>query len=302
MIDPYCFRHEFGEDLLELITAFETPLVEVTPLSGLGYPGYEPHSFRLLFADGRILKGRRFGNASRAAAVEYVSQFLNHEGFPKVLARARSGLLIEWIDGKPVDLTGHEPELLKRCGALQGFMHSISVPRDSPWPPRDTIQTWHSNLRTDLDFLAERRVLDKDESRRAYEIAAEYAPDRYEIGFVHRDFCPENLIVRPSGDLCAIDNETLAIDSYDYDLGRTWYRWPMTPLEQQHYLEGYERYRSPKDFLTHFSFWGIAAVVKAAVFRLEKHPAAAAVPIARLRSLLRDSAAAIAVPAATSNA
>src|SRR5437870_12652961 len=108
MFDLYRFRQEFGEDLLELINGLRTPLVEVMSLWGLGYPGYEPRSFRLVFADGRILKGRRFGNASRAAAVEHVSQFLEHEGFPKVLARAGRGLLIEWIDGEPLNLTEHE--------------------------------------------------------------------------------------------------------------------------------------------------------------------------------------------------
>ena len=288
MLSPSELTQQLGDDLLVLLRTFNAPLTEVAPLSGVGYPGYQPSAFRLRFADGRILKARRFGNTKRAATVEHVSQHLDHQGFPKVLARSGSALLMEWIEGQPLNLAEYGPGLLRACGALQGFMHSVPVPPDSPYRPHDTIQDWHSRLQHGLGELAEAQVLEKHEARRAFDAAMRYAPSSYAVGFVHRDFCAENLVLRRSGQVCAIDNEALAVDPYDYDLGRTWYRWPMNPLEREAYLKGYDGYRSSRDFLVHFPYWGIAALAGAAAFRLHKHVDAASVPIMRLRALLRD--------------
>jgi hypothetical protein len=279
---------QLGDDLLVLLSTLDTPLTEVAPLSGVGYPGYQPSAFRLRFADGRILKARSFGSVKRAATVEHVSRYLDHQGFPKVLARSGSALLMEWIEGQPLNLTECGPGLLRECGALQGFMHSVPVPPDSPYRPSDTIEDWHSRLQQGLAELAEARVFEEDEVRRAFDAAMRYAPSSYAAGFAHRDFCAENLVLRPSGHVCAVDNEALAVDSYDYDLGRTWYRWPMSPIEREAYLKGYEDYRSSRDFLVYFPYWGIAALAGAAVFRLQKQADAASVPIMRLRALLRD--------------
>lgn len=280
--------HQLGDDLLVLVGTISSPLVEATPVSGVGYPGYQPSAFRLRFADGRVLKGRRFGSPSRAATVAYVSQHVDHPGFPQVLARSGRALLMEWVEGQSFNSADCATEELRQCGALHGFMHNVPVPDGSLYQPRDTIQDRHAKLERDLAVLVEARVLDKHETQRTFALAVRSAPSSYAVGFVHRDFCAENLVRRPSGDVCVIDNETLAIDAYDYDLGRTWYRWPMTPWQREAYLDGYQCYRSAKDFLAYFPYWGIAAVVGAAVFRVQKQIDAASLPISKLRVLLRD--------------
>jgi aminoglycoside phosphotransferase (APT) family kinase protein len=222
--------------------------------------------------------------------VEHVSRHLDHQGFPQVLARSGLVLLMEWIEGSPLNLMEYGPVLVRRCGALQGSMHIVPVPPDSPYRPVDTIEDWHGRLHLGLDELAAAQVLEKHEARQAFDAAMAYAPSTYAVGFVHRDFCAENLVLRRSGGICAVDNEALAVDPYDYDLGRTWYRWPMSALQRQAYLQGYESYRSSTAFLRHFPYWGIAALAGAAVFRLEKQRDAASVPIGRLRGLLGDLA------------
>jgi hypothetical protein len=277
---------QVGHDLLVLIAAVKTSLAEVTPLSGAGYPGYEATAFRLRFADGLVLKGRRFRTDVQAATVEHVSRHLDHRGFPRVLARSGSALLTEWIEGRP--LGDADFGLVHQCGVLQGYMHSLPVPADSPYQPRDTIHDWHARLKRRLLELARARVLDESEAGRAFDVALGYAPDAYDFGFVHRDFCAENVVVRPSGEVSVVDNETLAVDAYDYDLGRTWYRWPMSGAQRRAYLDGYQSYRSLKDFLAHFPYWTITAIVEGAVFRLRRQANAAEAPVTRLRRLLRD--------------
>ena len=34
-------------------------------------------------------------------------------------------------------------------------------------------------------------------------------------------------MIRPDGALCLVDNETVDLGPLDYDLARTWYRWPL---------------------------------------------------------------------------
>jgi Phosphotransferase enzyme family len=277
-----------GVDLVSLVGTIDATLIEVMPLSGVGYPGYQPSAFRLRFADGRLLKGRRFGSTSQAATVEYVLQCLGHPGFPRVLARSGSALLTEWIAGQPLHLVDCTAQLLRQSGTLHGFMHTVPVPKESPYRPCTTLQPWHTALECNLAELAKAGVLERDEAVRAFELAMRFVPGNYAVGFIHSDFCAENLVRRPSGEVWVVDDETLKLDPYDYDLARTWYRWPMSPLQREAYLDGYHRYRSSKDFLTHFPYWGIAALANSAVFRLRKQKDATSVPLRRLRGLLRD--------------
>ncbi len=110
-------------------------------------------------------------------------------------------------------------------------------------------------------------------------------------GIVHRDLCADNLVVRASGKLCPVNNETLAVNAYAYDLGRTWYRWPMRPDQRAAYFEGYRRYRSPADFWAHSRYWTTLVLVESAGWHLRLGTAGAAVPLRRLHELLRDELA-----------
>jgi len=295
-------KRQLGDDLFVLVHSLKASLVEVTSLSGVGYPGYRPRVFRFRFADGRMLKGRQFESITRAVKVEYVLQYVNHQGVPRSLARLGRALLTEWVEGQPFASADGNLELFRQCGALQGFMHNVPVPSGSPYQPHDTIQNWHTLLEHNLDELVTTGALEKREARHAFELAVDYAPSSYAVGFVHRDLCAENLVLRRSGAVCVIDNETLGIDAYDYDLARTWYRWPMNPRQRQAYFDGYHGSRSTKDFLAHFPYWGIAAVVGAAVFRLQKQTEAAAVPVKRLRALLHALAQGISADGAVFHA
>jgi phosphotransferase family enzyme len=277
---------QLGDSLLRLVRTIGVPLVEVTPLRGPGYPGYEPNSFRIDFADGRSLKGRRCGNARRAELVESVLRHLDHPALPKAVARSGEALLVEWAEGRPLDGPDCTPDLLSSCGALQGYMHSVPIPRQHPFAGDVTMAARIEKLEQDLTALAAGRVLDDDEARRARELAVRCAPQHPDVGFVHRDFCAENLVLTPAGDIRVVDNEALAVDACDYDLGRTWHRWPMRRPQREAYFDGYARHRSPADFVRHFPFWAIVAVAGAASFRLKIHPAGALAPASKLRALL----------------
>ena len=288
---------DLDDDLRELIRSIDGELVEVVPLESAGYPGYRPSAYRIRLADGRMVKGRRCGNWQRAAAVEYALQHIRHAALPRVLGRVGPTLLTEWLDGRPLTDADITPALLRRCGELLGAIHSTPLPERNPFERRDPIEDWHRRCERDLDELVEANVLTGSESRRALDLALCHAPNRCVAAFVHRDFCIENLVLQSDATICVADNETLGIDAREFDLGRTWYRWPMPPAHWEEFLAAYDARCGAHEFAAHITYWAIVALADAAVYRLRKHARATDVPIARLRTLLREVDRAAADPA-----
>jgi len=272
---------ELGADLWSLVCAVSAELVSVSPLTGDDYPGYQPKAFRLTFAGGHVLKGRRVATAQQAEMVESVSRALADRGVPRVLSRSGAAFLSDWIDGEPLR-TGHvDAAVLRRCGVLHGCTHS------SPLPAPARAFDSGAYVRRRLDAVAQLAELDQELAHAAARIAAAHAPADFAWGFGFGDFCAENIVLRPSGDVCLVDTESLSILPCDYDLGRSWYRWPMQRAEREAYFEGYRAHRQPTDFYAHFPYWAITAIADGALFRSRiGGPAAAMVPLQRLRALV----------------
>ena len=89
--------------------------------------------------------------------------------------------------------------------------------------------------------------------------------------------------------MCVIDNEGLSVDAPEFDLARTWYRWPMTARQQRVYAEGYGIHDHSARFETHFLHWALMAVLDSAAYRIRAHPASARVPLDRLAALRETS-------------
>jgi len=273
-------------EALALVGAVGARLLEASPVRSPGYPGYRPSAWRLRFADGRTLKLRRFASAAKAARIEYVLRAVPCPAFPPLVATSPRAHLSEWIDGHPFASDDATDERLRRCGALHGLVHGRPVPAGDEARRFTTQREWRSLLEKQLAELVAARLLGEGEADRARQRWARHRPGRVDVGFVHNDFCAENLIVCPNGDVYVVDNETLSIAACDFDLARTWYRWPMSGRQRQAYLDGYQRHRSAASFLAHFPFWSIGALVDAAFFRLRYSPAAAEPPMRLLHELL----------------
>jgi hypothetical protein len=136
--------------------------------------------------------------------------------------------------------------------------------------------------------LVERHAWDAGDAQAALDVSRQYAPATCEVGLTFGDFCRENLVRRGSGEICLVDTEELSMSACDYDLARTWYRWPMTRRDRQAYLDGYRRRRSPAEFIAHLPYWAVAAIVDSALFRERLH-GDARLPRERLRALVRGS-------------
>src|SRR5262249_16489172 len=119
-----------------------------------------------------------------------------------------------------------------------------------------------------LDALVDRGVIGRTAAHEAGVLARRFAPTRAVYGLCHGDFCGENMVIRAKGRPCVVDNETVGIDLHDYDLARTWYRWPMDTERWREFIAGYAERRDTRSFLRHFPYWVVRVLVDAMHFRL----------------------------------
>jgi hypothetical protein len=277
-------ERRLGPDLWALVQTQGSRLVSVTAVGTLRSARRQRAAFRLRFADGRVLKGRRFDSERQAEHAERLSAYLDPSCFPRLLARRGCAVLTEWVQGARLRAAAWSPELLQQAGALHGALHRTVVAEDLAAKAREQVVGWRSRLGRALDELVEREALDSGEAARALELAVARAPCSAEVGLGHGDFCPENIVVRGRR-LQVVDNESVLVHACDYDLARTWYRWPMGPARRKAYDDGYRRHRDLAGFVTHLPHWATLVLVDAALFRLRAGIVGAERPLGKLRAL-----------------
>lgn len=258
-------RAMLGEDLWTLVAALPAGLRDVATITNLRASTSARASFRIALEDGTLVKGRRLDSDFEAERLTRLSRHLRLPFLPAVVAQRGAAVIEPWIEGKALTAIGADD--LRACGASLGSIHISSLPSGSAeeivLARRERATRLGDNLRK---LVTWRRI---DEGCRArIEAAATPAPAEPAIGLIHGDFCPDNLVRTDAGTIVAIDNETLRFEALDYDLARCWYRWPMDNTQRDAFLAGYAERRSPKDFLKHFSYWAICALVDSAVFRI----------------------------------
>jgi thiamine kinase-like enzyme len=138
-----------------------------------------------------------------------------------------------------------------------------------------------------LRALVAHRALDARDAREVHRLAAVHAPRAATARVCHTDLCPDNLVLTDGGQVSVVDTEGLTVDAAEYDLARTWYRWPMTASQQRAYAEGYGAHAHAAAFADHFLHWALQAVTESAAFRVRRRAAGAHVPLARLADLVR---------------
>jgi len=275
-----------GQDLAALLRETRSAPRQVTPVTDLPSPVLGRATFRIELTDGRVLKGRRFDQPAHAESLVRLTGLLGLECLSQVVARRAAATLEEWVPGPTVEGVPRTPDLLEACGAVLGRIHA------RPAPPSDLAGAPSVALRR---AVAEEQVATLERlgllpprlGQEVRALVAAEAPATATAGFVHRDFAPENLVLGPAGRPVAVDNTTLAIDLHDFDLGRTWYRWPMTAEKWEAFAAGYRRGRSPDAFAAHFRFWTAAALVDAALFRHYARTEGVEVPLERLTALVQ---------------
>lgn len=276
-----------AREILSLAEEIGAGPVRVEALEGPDSPRLVPSAFRVSFADGRRMKAHWLGSPQRAARVERLLGLIDQPAFPAVIARRGRVLVLEWIDGERAAEDGPAAAKVRlTAAALQARVHDTRVPADLDQRPAEVIAELTAKLRDGVAALAAAGIVTADEARTIYDLTARFAPIACRVGIVHRDFCVGNLVVRPNGAIGVIDNETLTVGACEFDLARTWYRWPLPPHGREEYWGAYARAGEMDSLLRHFPFWALTTLVDSARMRLPAASAVRAVPVERLRAFL----------------
>jgi Ser/Thr protein kinase RdoA (MazF antagonist) len=234
-------------------------------------------AFRVDTDDDRTVKLRHFGTAAAARSHLELRADLE-DAFAPAFALWGAVVFEEWIDG--TELTDLDPEI--RCheaGALLGRLHGV------PLGPgvAATCETRRSRAaaESDLAILDRAACLSSAESAALRRLLERYDPGTARVALIHKDFCAENMLVDRSGRLRVIDNEQIEIAPADFDLGRTFHRWPMSEQGWARFVDGY-RSSAPADPGA-IGFWRIAATLVGARVFLERIPERLDASLALLR-------------------
>jgi hypothetical protein len=285
-------------ELAALVARLGAPLAAARELTTLPSPVLERPAWRLELADGRVLKGRVFVDAVEAARFAALAAYLPRPGFPQLLERAGRAVLLEWIPGEGI---GAAPPgaLLVRCGALLGALHRQVLPSDAAQRFASDPTALPEPLEPLLDEIAAAGWLERAEADALAALARRAQPERCERGLAHLDFCAENLVVARDALPFCIDNATLAVAPLDYDLARTWMRWPLPASARGAFLTGYRQQRETTDFEAGFDYWRICALAHSARLRLRRRAGDVGTPVAGLRETLGQARARASRAAAT---
>ena len=275
--------------IVALVHRFSRQLVAVKCLTALPSELRAHAAFMVELADGTRVKARQVETAEQANRIVAIRSVLPDRHFPKILAHCDTALIEEWIDGSPIASRPTDHPTAIQSGQLLGLIHKSPIPPVLTSPDVSMPGRRLTRLDRQTNELVDRGKITSAEKDRILELSRRHRPDHCESGIIHRDFCAENLIEGRRGALYAVDNETMRYDALDFDLARTWYRWPMEPDYWSSFLDGYGSLRSTVNFKRHAPFWCLSALVDTFLFRVRAETAEQDLPYKRLLTLLHDS-------------
>jgi hypothetical protein len=243
------------------------------------------HAYCIALADGRTLKARRTLSEERARQVSALLGALSDPRIARVLSCHGPVLIEEWIEGEALPEAGLAPGRLREAAALLASLHAVEKLAGTPVHGEAKTEARRAATEAMLARLAERGALGAREAAALAAVLRRSDPGRARTGLVHLDFCLENMVVDRQGALRLVDNESVDLDAFDFDLARAWYRSELSPETWAAFEREYHQHGGPagREGSTHF--WRIAAVAEGAWRRVEKDPARARMPLDRLREL-----------------
>ena len=215
-------------------------------------------------SDGRLIKIRSFSSEAKARAFW---DFLNNGFWPHttiVLGRCGRAVAEKWVEGESVSDNKYHPDRISIAGAALGSLHASLAGNDEGDARWVNAASWVKSTSNRICRLSRRDTINQQSRKRLLQLVDRYAPDTFECGLTHGDFAPDNLLVDAQGRLVCIDNETVCVDSLDYDLVRTLLRWPLSGARRRAFLAAYSAYRDLRPTAHQSPFWLVAVLARAA--------------------------------------
>jgi len=287
--DERALSRRFGLDLGAINDSLGKPVDEVLLITSLASPDIPRSSFKLRLDDGSWIKARIFETAHEALNVRKLREYIVSKHFPMIIDVLERVMLIQWIEGKPLLEKDWDSSLLKTASRIQAFLHWVPIPLNQNEQGLADMQFYHDILDQRIGFLSSMGYLSDMDRSLIREVIRGSDSTRPEIGLCHGDYCAENMILDPKGQLFIIDLETLSISATVYDLARTLYRWPLSTAQRRYYLDAYQAHHSAEDFIQAMAFWMIFVLVQSAEFRSRGKTGGLQRPLLLLKRVIRCS-------------
>jgi aminoglycoside phosphotransferase (APT) family kinase protein len=215
---------------------------------------------------------------------------LADDRLPKILLVSGRVVVEEWIDGVSLQHLPPSESRLSQAADLLGALHATRAVGRLRLPLWRRVRPLLRRAERHLARLVAAGAVCDAERRLIACSLARFAPEHAWAGVTHDDFCAENLVEDPSGRVLAVDNEHMGIGFLEFDLARTWYRWPMSVEAWERFQDRYSSWRGPVD-REKAPFWRLAAVLSGAYVRLLRLGGARIeAPLGKLRELVTNLA------------
>jgi hypothetical protein len=280
-----------GPDVAAVLERLGPAVVDAVRITGLPDRTTGRATFRVVLEDGRVLKVRRLIRAAKGVRFARLLEALASPRFPPVLALDGRVCVEPWVEGTPLSELPLRREQLREAAEILAAVHATARVGQRALGPRPTGPLLRRTARR-LVALGDAGALTRREVAALVEAAVRAAPARAAVGVVHTDFCAENLVQDLAGRLVVVDNEGLRVDFLDFDLARTWYRWPMPAADWSVFLAHYTGSRRSLPEPGSEPFWRIAVLAKSCQLRASRGTDRESAPRARLRAIVAGLAGA----------
>jgi len=279
-----------GEEEAEALRALGIAPVEVHDVGTFRSSSRRRRTLRVVTGDGTSVKVRYYARPTKVRVAAALRVGLADDRLPKILLVSHRVVVEEWIHGVSLQHLPLSEARLAQAADLLGALHATRAVGGRKLPLSRRVRPLVRRAERHLTRLvaagavgnAERHLIERSLDR--------FAPEQALAGVTHDDFCDENLVEDASGRLFAVDNEHMGIGFLEFDLARTWYRWPMPVEAWARFQDRYSSWCGPVD-RQKVRFWRLAAVLSGAYIRLTRLGGARVeAPLGKLRGLIADLA------------
>jgi aminoglycoside phosphotransferase (APT) family kinase protein len=242
--------------------------LEARSFSTVGtYPKWRPGrvTYRVELASGETIKVRRLTRTRAPRRAELVVRALDDPDLPVPLALDGRVTVERWVDGVPLDTITPTVPQIEAAADLLGRLHAHTSVPGRPFRRVGSVAPLLAKSEKRIDALRERDLLSDVEARALAARLRGGLPERATRGVVHGDLCAENLVVTPDDRLVSIDNERVRFDFLDYDLARTWVRWPMPASARAAFERRYSTWGRAVPVADEAAAWRVTAAVKSSL-------------------------------------
>jgi aminoglycoside phosphotransferase (APT) family kinase protein len=244
--------------LLAAFTALGIEPESVEPVTGSAPWSSQPRTFRVSTTVHGDLKFRLMRHEHRAARVEVLTEALGDPRVPALVGRHGATTVERWVEGAPMPERSPARDHVVAAADILGTLHRFRGVGRERLPHTRSLGQLRVRTTRGLDQLVERGLLSTAEATQLSRMA-DGLPAAGSWGVTHTDLGGDNLVVRPDGTVVSIDNEHLVRGFLDFDLARTWYRWPLPRSSWSAFLSAYERCSGREIATSTLRAWQVAA-------------------------------------------